>query len=470
MKTLTRSKSAKDERQTKRARQAQKAEIAWIVAATSFAFVVVQLDVTIVNVALPRIQADLNSTTAELQWVVDAYTLGFAAFLLSAGSIGDRFGSRRTFVIGLLGFAATSLACGLAPNATFLNCVRALQGIGAALLVPSSLALLNAACAHDKKLLASAIGLWTAAGGVSIAAGPVVGGFLVGTVGWRSVFLVNLPICALGLLMAARHIPRSSPELNPGKFDIAGQLLVIAGLTGLIGAVIEVRPLGISHPVILGGVVLGLLAGIGFALVESKIHNPMLPLILFRNSIFTGSIFFGILANLTYYGIIFVLSLYLQKSLGYTTLQAGMAFLPLTATFIASNIASGWLAGRAGTRLPMIMGSCIAAVGYWLLRRLGAESHFIDMMLAFVLIPAGMGLAVPAMTTAILSSVDRGMSGTASAVLNAARQTGGAIGVAAFGALTVNGAPDPIVSGLDSAAIISTLLLGIAAFVAYKLR
>jgi DHA2 family methylenomycin A resistance protein-like MFS transporter len=213
-----------------------------------------------------------------------------------------------------------------------------------------------------------------------------------------------------------------------------------------------------------------LLAGIGFALVESKIHNPMLPLILFRNSIFTGSIFFGILANLTYYGIIFVLSLYLQKSLGYTTLQAGMAFLPLTATFIASNIASGWLAGRAGTRLPMIMGSCIAAVGYWLLRRLGAESHFIDMMLAFVLIPAGMGLAVPAMTTAILSSVDRGMSGTASAVLNAARQTGGAIGVAAFGALTVNGAPDPIVSGLDSAAIISTLLLGIAAFVAYKLR
>jgi MFS transporter, DHA2 family, methylenomycin A resistance protein len=442
----------------------------WIIAATSFAFVVVQLDVTIVNVALPRIQADLNSSTAALQWVVDAYTLGFAAFLLSAGSIGDRLGSKRIFTIGFLVFGVASLVCGLAPSAAFLNGARAVQGIGAALLVPSSLALLNAACAHDGKLLAGAIGLWTAAGGVSIAAGPVIGGFVVEWIGWRSIFLVNIPICALGLFMTVRHIPRSNPAPNPGKFDFAGQLLIIAALTGLIGAVIEARPLGITHPAILGAVLLSLLTGIGFVLVESRTANPMLPLKLFRNWIFTGSTLFGILANLSYYGIIFVISLYLQKSLHYSTLKAGLAFLPLTATFIVSNIASGWLSGRTGTRIPMILGSCIAATGYGLLCRLGGQSHLMDMLWPFILIPGGMGLAVPAMTTAILSSVAREMSGTASAVLNAARQTGGAIGVATFGALTESGTADQIVSGLNASALTSALLLGVAAFIAYHLR
>jgi MFS transporter, DHA2 family, methylenomycin A resistance protein len=204
--------------------------IAWIIAATSFAFVVVQLDVTIVNVALPRIGAELGATVTELQWVVDAYTLSFAALLLSAGAIGDRFGSKRVFVSGFLAFAVSSLACGLAARAPLLIATRVAQGVGAALLVPNSLALLNDACGHDSGLRARAIGFWTAAGGVSIAAGPVVGGLLLTGFGWRSIFLVNLPICACGLALTLRQVSEMRRHIR--SFDLPGQLLAVAGLSG----------------------------------------------------------------------------------------------------------------------------------------------------------------------------------------------------------------------------------------------
>jgi DHA2 family methylenomycin A resistance protein-like MFS transporter len=434
--------------------------VAWIIAASSFAFAVIQLDVTIVNVALPRISADLGSTLAELQWVVDAYTLGFAALLLSAGVVSDRLGSKRVFVAGFVGFAATSLACGLAPNSGFLNVTRAIQGIGAALLVPSSLAILNDACSHDSRLRARAIGIWTAAGGVAIAAGPVVGGLLLAWLGWRSIFLVNLPICALGLGLTLRHVPpQQRVKKKHRSFDLTGQALAIVALTALIGAVIEARPLGLTHPIVIAGGLLALLASASFIAVEARIEFPMLPLSYFRLPGFTPAIIFGVLVNCSYYGIIFVLSLYLQKSLGYSTIQAGLAFLPLTGTFIASNIASGWMVGRMGSRAPMILGGLIGAVGYCLLHQLGGRSSLLAMLPGFVLIPAGMGLAVPAMTTAILSTVERARSGTASAVLNAARQVGGAIGVAAFGALVTGVAGEQIVSALKIAAWTAAVLL-----------
>src|SRR5580693_3039376 len=216
--------------------------VVWIVAASSFAFAVIQLDVTIVNVALARISADFEATVADLQWVIDAYTLGFAAFLLSAGVVVDRLSSKRVFVSGFVGFAAASLACGLAPNPGFLNATRAIQGIGAALLVPSSLAILNDACAHDSRLRARAIGIWTAAGGVSIAAGPVVGGLLLTGLGWRSIFLVNIPICALGIALTLRCVPPTQRNKEKRRsFDFAGQVLAIVALTAFIGTIIEAR-------------------------------------------------------------------------------------------------------------------------------------------------------------------------------------------------------------------------------------
>jgi MFS transporter, DHA2 family, methylenomycin A resistance protein len=445
--------------------------VPWIIAASCFAFAVIQLDVTIVNVALSRISEDLGATVTELQWVVDAYTLGFAALLLSAGVIGDRLGSKRVFVAGLVGFAAASLACGLAPSPGFLNATRAIQGIGAALLVPSSLAILNDACAHDPHLRARAIGIWTAAGGVAIAAGPMVGGFLLTALGWRSIFLVNIPICALGLGLTLRCVPPAQRNKSTHRtFDLAGQAFAIVALTALIGAVIELRPFGPTHPMVAAAGLLALGAGAAFIAVEARTASPMLPLHFFRRPGFTPAILFGVLVNCTYYGIIFVVSLYLQKALGYSTFQAGLAFLPLTGTFIASNIASGWMTSRTGSRAPMILGGLIGAIGYSLLLRLGSRSNFFDMLPGFVLIPAGLGLAVPAMTTAILSSVDRARSGTASAVLNAARQVGGAIGVAAFGALVSGATAEQITSGLNIAALTAAALLIIATLIALSVR
>ena len=445
--------------------------VAWIIAASSFAFAVIQLDVTIVNVSLSRISEDLGATVTELQWVVDAYTLGFAALLLSAGVVVDRLSPKRVFVAGFVGFAAASLACGLAPGPGFLNATRAIQGIGAALLVPSSLAIINDACAHDPRLRARAIGIWTAAGGTAIATGPVVGGLLLTGLGWRSIFLVNIPICALGLGLTLRCVPPA--QWNKSKhrtFDLAGQAFAIVALTALIGAVIEARPLGLTHPILAADSLLALGAGAAFIAVEARTAAPMLPLHFFRRPGFTPAIVFGVLVNCTYYGIIFVLSLYLQKALGYSTVQAGLAFLPLTGTFIASNIASGWMAGRTGSRAPMILGGLIGAVGYALLVRLGSRSTFFDMLPGFVLIPAGMGLAVPSMTTAILSSVDRARSGTASAVLNAARQVGGAIGVAAFGAVVSGVTAEQITFGLNIAALIAAAILIIATLIALSVR
>jgi len=445
--------------------------VAWITAASSFAFAVIQLDVTIVNVALSRISEDFRATVTELQWVVDAYTLGFAALLLSAGVVGDRLGSKRVFVGGLVGFAVASLACGLAPGPGFLNATRAIQGIAAALLVPSSLAILNDACAHDPRLRARAIGIWTAAGGVAIAAGPVVGGFLLTGLGWRSIFLVNIPICVLGLGLAQRCVPPAQGGKKKYRsFDLAGQALAIVALAALIGAVIEARPLGLTHPIVVAAGLLALGAGAAFIAVETLTASPILPLYFFRRPDFTPAIVFGVLVNCTYYGIIFVLSLYLQKALSYSTVQAGLAFLPLTGTFIASNIASGWMTSRTGSRTPMILGGLIGAVGYGLLVRLGSRSTFFDMLPGFVLIPAGIGFAVPAMTTAILSTVDRARSGTASAVLNTARQVGGAIGVAAFGALVSGVRAEQITSGLNIAALTAAALLIIATLIALSVH
>ena len=443
----------------------------WVIAASSFAFAVIQLDVTIVNVALSRISAEFGATVSDLQWVIDAYTLGFAALLLSAGVVVDRLGSKRVFVSGFVGFAAASFACGLAPGPGFLNITRAIQGIGAALLVPSSLAILNEACAHDSRLRARAIGIWTAAGGAAIAAGPVVGGLLLNWLGWRSIFFVNLPICAFGLGLTLRRVPSTPRDKRKQRsFDFPGQVLAILALIALIGAVIEARPLGLTNPIVAAGYLLAFGLGVAFIAVESRAASPMLPLEFFRLPGFTPAIVFGVLVNASYYGIIFVLSLYLQKTLGYSAVQAGLAFLPLTGTFIASNIASGWMAGQTGSRVPMVLGGLIGGLGYGLLLRLGARATLVDMLPGFILIPAGMGLAVPAMTTAILSTVDRARSGTASAVLNTARQVGGALGVAVFGALVSRVTANQIVTGLNIAALTAAALLIIATIFAFFVR
>ncbi len=244
-------------------------------------------------------------------------------------------------------------------------------------------------------------------------------------------------------------------------------MLAILALTGLTCSVIEFRPLGPHHPLVIGGVLLAVLSGAGFYFAETKSSEPMLPFGLFRLPNFSPSVVFGTIMNLTFYGTIFVLSLYLQDARGYSALGTGLAYLPLMSTFILSNVASGIVAARTGPRLPMIVGAALTLAGYAALSQLGSATSYLAMLLPFIVLPAGMGFAVPAMTAAVLSSVDRNRSGTASAVLNASRQTGGAVGVAIFGAL-VGGTPTQIVQGLKSASWISAALLLIATLVAWK--
>lgn len=451
------------------AESAPQAPSAAILLAASFAFIIVQLDVTIVNVALPQIGRQLSADVSALQWVVDAYTLGFAVFLLAAGAMGDRFGPRRVFLSGFALFAVASIACALAPTALILNVARAFQGIGAALLVPSSLSILNAAYAHDKVQLAKAIGWWTAAGGVSIAAGPVVGGLLVASAGWRSIFWVNVPICIAGYFLARAVVPQISGKVPRRPFDLAGQVLSVLALTAFIGAVIEVQSLGWSDVMVQAALVFALACGAAFLLVESRTAAPMLPLSLFRSRGFSGAVLFGVLVNFAYYGVIFVLSFYLQQVRHFSVIQTGLTFLPLTATFIFSNIASGWMSSRTGLRPPMIVGGLIGASGYVLLGMFGIShsATFVDMLPGLALIPAGMGLAVPAMTTSILGSVERQLAGTASAVLNAARQVGGAAGVAVFGAMAAAGSDAQILSGVQLTLACSAILLTLAAALAF---
>lgn len=431
----------------------------WLtVLAASFGFALIQLDVTIVNVALPTIAASLRTGTAGLQWVVDSYAVLFAALLLSAGCLGDRYGSRRIYLGGLALFAAASIACGLAPTAATLVAGRALQGLGAAAMLPCSLALVNHAAAGDAKFRAKAVGWWTASGSITIAAGPIVGGMLMAAFGWRSIFLVNLPVCALGGLLAYRVTETDRQQDKARGLDLPGQALGVIALAALTGAVIEARPQGLASATVLALAAAGCLCATGFIRREARTAAPMVDLRLFRNRAVTGAVIFGCLMNLTYYGMVFLLSLYLQRTLGYRPVRAGLAYLPLTASLFAVNIISGSWVGHHGARWPMVIGPLIDAAGFVLLLPLGQGSSYAAMLPAFFFIPAGLGLGVPAMTSLVLSSVEKQMSGLASGILNAARQAGGAVGVALFGTL----AGGDIVRGVHCSALIAAGLLVMA--------
>ncbi|WP_297511820.1 MFS transporter [uncultured Caulobacter sp.] len=433
--------------------------LAWITAAASFGFLVTQLDVTIVNVALDALGRALGARTAALQWVVDAYVLALAAMLLSAGAIGDRVGPKRAFIAGLVLFGLASAACGLATSPAALIGGRVAQGAAGALLIPPSLALIAHAAHGDDKKRAAAVGWWTAAGGVSIAAGPVLGGLLVESLGWRWVFFVNLPLCAIGAALTAIVAPTTPPRPKV-PFDAPGQALAVAAVTLLVGGLIEGGHRGWS-----GAPTACLIAGVALALVfglyERQAPHPAMPPAVFRRRPAWTAVVVGSTLNFTYYGLIFVLGLYLSRALGWSPSRARLAFLPLTATFVVSNLLSGALVARLGAGAVTAGGVLIAACGYALTARLGAASGFLDMLPGFALIPGGMGLAIPALTSGLLASVDRSEAGAASGTLNACRQVGGAAGVAIFGAL----AGADLVTGLRASGLVAAVMLVAAAVI-----
>jgi DHA2 family methylenomycin A resistance protein-like MFS transporter len=429
----------------------------FVVIATSLSFFVTQLDVTIVNVALPSIAHDLSASVDALQWVVDAYTLALAVTMLSAGALGDRLGVKRGFQLGIAFFGAASLGCALAPSAVSLVLGRVFQGIGAAAMLPNSLALLNHAFAHDAARRAKAVGWWTASGAIALALGPVIGGLLLAAFGWRWIFYVNLPLCMLGFALAAR-LPSDRTDGAVKGFDAAGQICAAAALTLLTAGIIELGRLGLAQPSACGYLGGAVVCAVLFAYVERHSPNPILPASLFSGRIFLPAVGFGMVMNFTYYGSIFTLSIFLQKVLGYSPLRASLAFLPLTAGFFISNVISGTIVTHFGPRLPMVIGACIDAAGFALLLTVDSHARYGEFALGFLLIPLGMGLGVPAMTTAVLSSVERRISATASAVLNTARQASGAVGVAILGAWA-HGGPDSIARAVHNSAVLCLILL-----------
>jgi DHA2 family methylenomycin A resistance protein-like MFS transporter len=441
---------------------------ALIVLATCMAFVVGQLDVTIVNVALPAMARDLGADVAGLQWVVDAYAVAFAAFMLSAGALGDRFGARRAFQWGMAIFALASMGCAAAPTAGALDAARVVQGFGAAVMLPNSLALLNHALAHDARARARGIGYWTAAGSISIALGPVLGGLLVASVGWPAIFWVNVPLCVAGFWLS-RHLNETPTAHARPPLDVAGQMLATLLLAALIATLIESRARGLTDPLVVAGGVATIALGAALAVVERRAAAPVIATDLFALRDFRGAVFFGTVVNGTYYGAIFVIALFLQTARHYTPMQAGLAFLPLTAGFFLSNVLSGRVIAHFGTRKPMIVGALVDLVGFGVLGLAPTTQSLPLMLVGFLLIPTGMGLAVPAMTTTVLSAVDKGRSSLAAAILNTARQSAGAIGVAVFGALA-HGDADHIGAGLRLTCVVAMVALGCAALAAARLK
>ncbi|GGF41310.1 MFS transporter [Aliidongia dinghuensis] len=404
-----------------------------VLAATSVSYLIVMLDTSIVNVALERIAGELGIAIAGLQWLVSAYTLAFASLLLTGGTLGDQWGPRRVYGAGLALFAGASTLCGLAATLPGLVVARALQGAGAALLVPSSLKLINQAC-PEPAVRARAIGIWIGCGGVAMAAGPLVGGALIHAFGWRSIFFVNLPIGLLGLALLSR-VPPDAASIGGARLDLPGQVSAAAALGGLIAVLIEGRPLGWTSPAISCGMAATAAAWICFLAVEARALRPMLPLSLFRNGIFTGSTVASTASAFVFYGLLFVTSLYFQEVRGYSPFQAGGALVPLTAMVAVGSLLSNRLVMRLGVRWAVCAAFGAYGIGALAFWSFGPASPYLWAIPPLLLIGLAAGVISPAATAPALGAVEHRRTGVAGAVLNAGRQAGAAIGVAIFGSL-----------------------------------
>ncbi|MDA8317126.1 MAG: MFS transporter [Actinomycetota bacterium] len=423
---------------------------AWPLVAISVGYFMVILDTMVVNVALPALSRSLHTTTTGLQWVVDAYSLVFAALLLSAGALGDRRGAKAVFQGGIALFALASLACGLAPSTGALIAARAAQGIGAALAVPASLALLAAAY-RDLASRRRAFGIWGAVAGIAAGAGPVVGGALVSGLGWRSVFFLNVPVGVAGLALAARVLP--SPVRRPHGADPAGQIAGIAALGGLTFALIEAGSAGWGAPVVLAGFAVFAAGAAVFVAIERRVTGPMLPLSLFSSATFSAATTVGLLINLGFYGELFVMSLYLQAVRGLSPLLAGVALVPEAAMAVVGSTASGRVVARTGPRLPMLLGLCLGSAGLFGLLAVGAHSAYALLVAPFMATGLGMSLTMPAATAAVMEAAPAERGGLASGTVNAARQVGGVIGVALLGSLVARRAS--FIPGLHAGMVIA---------------
>jgi len=407
-------------------------------AAMSLGYGVVQLDVTIVNTALTTIGSGLQADVAALQWVVNAYTIGLAAFILTAGALGDRIGAKRVFIAGFALFTLASMGCAFAPNLGVLIAARGVQGVGAAVLVPNSLALLSHAYTEAAER-GRAVGFWAAGASLALTAGPLAGGLLIHFGSWRAIFLVNLPIGLIGLFLAGRYT-RETPRKHDRRLDLPGQAAAMLTLGLLAASIIEGGKVGWCSGFVETAAALAVISGAAFILQERRYEQPMLPLELFSKRPFWLSAVVGLLVNTAFYGLIFVLSLYFQKQNGLSPLQTGLAFVPMMAVVLPFNILGPRLSERFGAAVVIALGASIAAAGAAALFIIGKQAPYALLCVQLLALGGGLGLLVPPLTSMLLGSVDKARSGVASGVLNSARQTGSVIGVALFGALVARDA------------------------------
>lgn len=423
----------------------------WVLTATVLGSSVATIDATAVNVALPTIGRDLGADFAGLQWVVTGYSLTLASLLLVGGSLGDRFGRRRIFGYGAVWFAAASVLCAGATSTGVLTAARLLQGVGGALLVPGSLAVISASFREEDR--GRAVGAWSGLGGIAAAAGPFLGGWLVASASWRWIFLLNVPLAAAVVAIVSRHVPESSdPSAAERPIDVAGALACSAGLAALTYGLIQR-----SGPVAGAG-----LAGLGlFVVIEARSRAPMLPLAVFANRVFSATnvitfVIYGALGT-----VLFLISLVLQEGLGYTAVQAGASLFPITVIMLALSSRSGALAGHIGPRIPLTVGPLVIGAGLALLVRVQpGRSYTASVLPALVVFALGLALTVAPLTATVLGAAEVRLAGLASAVNNAVARAAGLLAVAAVPLLTGFDpedavGPSVVVDGLHDVVVIA---------------
>jgi EmrB/QacA subfamily drug resistance transporter len=405
----------------------------WTLAAMCFALFMIMLDNTVVNVALPSIQEDIGATLSGLEWTVNAYTLTFAVLLVTGGRLGDIFGRRRMFLFGVVVFALSSAAIGLAPGEGWLVAGRAVQGIGAAFMMPATLSIITNAFPAEER--GKAIGTWAGVSALALAIGPVVGGALAEYVSWRAIFFLNLPVAVGAVAVTLFATRESRDETTEHHVDFPGILALSAGLTALVLALVEGNSWGWGSPAIVALFVFSALGLVAFALLEKRVREPMVDFSFFRSKTFLGANAVAFIVTFAMLSTFFFIALYMQNILGYSAVEAGVRFLPSTLMIVLIAPLAGRLTDRVGPRPLMVAGLALTTLSLFLQTRIDVDTGYGLLLPAFVLMGIGMALVMSPMSTAAMNAVSADKAGVASGILSMSRMVGGTFGVAAIGAL-----------------------------------